>query len=106
MAATTAGLGLGTRSDNSTSCFLPTLELAKCTSTSSGAAAGAGEEAARAPAPGRHVTLVWCWRSVAMSRCPALHITAAVSRVTCHDMTAGLSLAVFTVLTRELGMGK
>ena len=41
-----------------------------------------------------------------MSRCPALHITAAVSRVTSHDITAGLSLAVFTVLTLELGMGK
>ena len=50
-----------------------------------------------------------------MSRCPALHITAA--GVTCHDVTMsrcplGLSLAwcrvlgVFTVLTRELGMGK
>ena len=46
-----------------------------------------------------------------MSRCPALHITAA--GVTSHDVPlVGLSLAwcrvlgVFTVLTRELGMGK
>ena len=97
--------------------FLPTLGLAECSQQQCRCRG-------RLPGPRRLVLTSPCLLlgvSGAMSRCPALHITAAgvtchESRVTmsrCHDVPlVGLSLAwcrvlgVFAVLTRELGMGK
>ena len=80
-----SGLELGTRSDNTTSCFFANTGIGRVQPAAVQVQEQVQGEAARAPAPGPHLTVSAAggqWRHVTLSRAPHHSCGCHVSRVT------------------------
>ena len=106
-----SGLELGTRSDNTTSCFFANTGIGRVQPAAVQVQGGGWPGPRRLVLTSPVSAAGGQWRHVTLSRAP--HHSCGCHESRCHDAPLlGLSLAwcrvlgVFTVLTRELGMGK